>query len=148
MLRSLSLNSFKRIRLIISILVFILYLIIFFNPYEVYEMILETFAIIAVMVHCICAIYLLVARSSSKYEKVFDDEMSRLNEGRAADLAIHIAMCAIMVTSVIISLAHMEIVLNSSVAYCAYMGIFALYDGFYLFIDRRGMKHAGTDDED
>ena len=148
MLKNLSLSNYKKIRLFSSLLVLITFLVLSFFSEGTASMVINVFVHITLIIHSLCSTIILVIHSSSKRKRIFEDELSRLNEGKAADLSIHTALVVIMLISFIKSIAGLEIAFNTNFAFCTYVGLLAIYDIFYLIIDRRGLKDAGTDNED
>ena len=150
MLKKLSYTRFKAIRFTLSVLIFVLYLILWLLPdFAIPRIIIYCSVFIFLSIYVLLSILLLRARKLPNQINLIEDELSRKNEGRSAELTVVIFGLAIIVVSFISnSIFNISLEFSTEFALCAYMSLMALYDGLYLYKEWSDLKDAGTDNED
>lgn len=80
--------------------------------------------------------------------KVMMDELTKQNEAKAAQLTYLLLTIAVFGGIMLTYLTDENITLSYEVLFCVLIAISVVNDGCYLYLEGRGGKNAGTDDED
>ena len=149
MLKNLTYSCFKAIRLVISLIVLTLYVILLVFPdLDLSRTIIYCSIIFFISIYLLLTIFIMYTRKSSKYKYFIEDELTRENDGRAAEFTIACYGLAIITLSLVAnSILGINLEFSSELALSAYMALVALNDGLYLYFEWSGMKDAGTDDD-
>lgn len=147
MFKNISYNKLKHIRFIAGIILFIFYALSVLLSYHVLQNISEAINLVVVFVllahFCVLSLYHFIT-----IKKDIEDEMSKNNDKTATWFTF--AITNVVITTFLVLIVVFEISLKISFTYwfCAYVLLHVFNDGYYLFLEKRDIKNAGTDDED
>ena len=144
MFKKLTINRMKWIELIAFCVIFVSNVLWMLLPNRLTNTrLLSAFFVIAVViVFAICDI----VYASRKDKKSQEDEMSKMNEGRADNNTLNIALIALM--GLAVASDAFDIMLRSEIVLCVLSALFIVRCSMYLYFERAGISNAGIDDED
>ena len=152
MLEKLSYNRLNWIYLVTFSVLFIVSLLrlLVFTSEAIAIGLLFTFIIILLGAIVVLTNVAYRARVKQSDERLYD-ELSRVNDWKAASLTLTIVICALgifVVVGSILEVLSISLTLGYMQFMCLTAAIFTVRHGFYLYYERQGLKNAGTDDED
>ena len=89
------------------------------------------------------SVYFIEKRKDRKRQ---EDELSKMNQGKADGGTLVLVMFAL--TILMIVSFFLDITLSSELVLCVSSALFATRAGLYLYYERTGISNAGIDDED
>jgi len=89
------------------------------------------------------SVYFIEKRKDRKRQ---EDELSKMNQGKADGGTLAFVMFALTILMIVSS--YLDITLSFELVLCVNSALFVIRAGLYLYYERAGISNAGIDDED
>lgn len=146
MLKNVNYNQLKLFRFIASIVVLCVYIGSFLAEQIIPALLMELLFVVSLLVFIVSIVSFAVAQRRNK--KVMQDELTIFHEKKATEFTFGVLAFSIFAGIIYTQLTDSDVVLRYEVLVCMLVAIFAVSDGYYLFLERKGGNDADVDYED